>query len=97
MPGRSVFPCSGSLPTGRIAQALAARIASAAERLKVGDPTHLETEVGPLIREGEVTRVDQWVQEAVQAGAGLLCGGHALPQQLLRPNRAFRSACRARA
>ena len=76
----------------RIAQTLAARIASAAERLKVGDPMHLETEVGPLIREGEVTRVDQWVQEAVQAEGGLLCGGRAVARQLLRPDRALRSA-----
>ncbi|MGO9108427.1 MAG: aldehyde dehydrogenase family protein [Thermoguttaceae bacterium] len=69
----------------RIARTLAARIASMAEGLKVGDPTHLETEVGPLIRPDEVTRVDQWVQEAVQAGAELLCGGRALPNNCYAP------------
>ena len=73
----------------RIARTLAARIASAADGLKVGDPTRLETEVGPLIRPGEVTRVDQWVQEAVQAGAGLLCGGRALPNNCYAPTVLF--------
>jgi acyl-CoA reductase-like NAD-dependent aldehyde dehydrogenase len=69
----------------RIAQTLAARIAAQAEGLKVGDPTHVETAVGPLIRPGEVTRVDEWVQEAVRAGAGLLCGGKALPGNCYAP------------
>ncbi len=44
----------------------------------MGDPTLPDTEVGPLIRESEVERVDQWVQEAVQQGATLLCGGRAI-------------------
>jgi acyl-CoA reductase-like NAD-dependent aldehyde dehydrogenase len=74
---------------GRIAQMLATRIASVAEGLKVGDPTHAETEVGPLIRPGEVTRIGQWVQEAVQAGAGLLCGGRALPNNCYAPTVLF--------
>ena len=43
----------------------------AAERLKVGDPC-IGDRGRAVIRGGEVTRVDQWVQEAVQAGAGLL-------------------------
>ena len=29
---------------------------------EVGDPTLADTEVGPLIRTGEVDRVDEWVQ-----------------------------------
>ena len=49
----------------------------------------METEVGPLIRPGEVTRVDQWVQEAVRAGAGLLCGGRALPNNCYAPTVLF--------
>ncbi len=73
----------------RIARTLAARIAAAAGGLKVGDPTLQETEVGPLIRPGEVTRVEQWVQEAVQAGAELLCGGRSLPQNCYAPTVLF--------
>ena len=53
----------------KIARTLAERLAAAAQRLKVGDPTLPDTEVGPLIREKEVERVDQWVQEAVKGAA----------------------------
>ena len=41
----------------------------------MGDPTHPETDVGPLIRPSETDRVEAWVEEAVQAGAKLLAGG----------------------
>ena len=56
---------------GEFAKALASR----AEALIVGAPEHPDTEVGPLIRTAEVDRVAQWVDEAVSAGAKLLCGG----------------------
>ncbi len=46
-----------------------------AEKLVVGDPTDEKTEVGPLIQENEVDRVDQWVQEAKNDGAQILTGG----------------------
>ena len=46
-----------------------------AEKLVVGDPTDEKTEVGPLILEREVDRVDQWVKEAQNEGAKILTGG----------------------
>lgn len=46
-----------------------------AEKLVVGDPNDEKTEVGPLIQENEVDRVDQWVNEAKMAGAKILTGG----------------------
>ncbi len=58
-----------------IAKDLANRLADAAKQLKVGDPILPETEVGPLIRHSEVNRVEEWVNEAVNAGAELLTGG----------------------
>ena len=74
-----------------IAEPLAERLAAGARTLVVGDPTLAETEVGPLIRHQEVERVDEWVQEAVDGGAQLLCGGKRLsatcyaPTVLLEP------------
>ena len=59
-----------------IARPLAEKLARAAEALVIGDPTLADTDVGPLIRPGEVDRVEAWVQEAVDAGAELLSGGH---------------------
>ncbi|HEY7874267.1 MAG TPA: aldehyde dehydrogenase family protein [Actinomycetota bacterium] len=44
-------------------------------RLKTGDPMDPETDVGPLITHGDLERVAEWVDEAVQSGAEVLCGG----------------------
>lgn len=43
-------------------------------KLKVGDPANPETDVGPLIRHKETQRVEEWVDDAVAAGAKVLCG-----------------------
>ncbi|MEP7096664.1 MAG: aldehyde dehydrogenase family protein, partial [Dokdonella sp.] len=40
-----------------------------------GDPKDEKTFIGPMIDVKEATRLDDWVQEAVKAGAKLLCGG----------------------
>ncbi len=68
-----------------LAEDLAGRLAVEAKRLVVGDPNAEATEVGPLIRPREVERVHQWVQEAVDAGARLLCGGEPLPDNCYAP------------
>lgn len=44
-------------------------------RLKAGDPLDESTTVGPMISEKDALRAEQWVREAVDAGAILLCGG----------------------
>ncbi len=43
--------------------------------LIAGDPKDRNTFVGPMIDVKEATRLDIWIQEAVSAGATLLCGG----------------------
>jgi acyl-CoA reductase-like NAD-dependent aldehyde dehydrogenase len=60
------------------AAALAEGIAAHASRLVVGNAIEETTECGPLIRPREVTRVAEWVDEAVAMGAHKLCGGQAL-------------------
>jgi glyceraldehyde-3-phosphate dehydrogenase (NADP+) len=50
----------------------------AVEALPVGDPALPDTIVGPLIRAGEVTRVQSWIEEAVAAGATPLLRGQAV-------------------
>jgi acyl-CoA reductase-like NAD-dependent aldehyde dehydrogenase len=40
-----------------------------------GDPLNEDTFVGPMISESEAKRLDSWIQEAVAAGADVLCGG----------------------
>ena len=61
-----------------IAREVADRLASAGSKMVIGDPTSAETEVGPLIRPGELTRVKEWVDEAIAEGAELISGGQAM-------------------
>jgi len=69
-----------------VAREIADRLAGVASKLKVGDPTDPETEVGPLIRDSEVTRVHSWVHEAVdKGGATLLCGGESIGASCYSP------------
>ena len=73
---------------------LAEKLADKARQLKVGDPLSPDTEVGPLILTKEVDRVAQWVDEARDGGAKVLCGGEKLsatcykPTVLLNPDNA---------
>jgi acyl-CoA reductase-like NAD-dependent aldehyde dehydrogenase len=45
------------------------------ESLKVGDPMDPDTDVGPVIDEGSLERIGEWVDEAVAQGAEVLVGG----------------------
>ncbi len=73
----------------KTAKKLAGKIAAAAAILKVGDPTDAKTEVGPLIRAEEAGRVEEWVNEAVKAGAKLLTGGKRLGKTTYAPTVLF--------
>jgi glyceraldehyde-3-phosphate dehydrogenase (NADP+) len=44
-------------------------------RLRCGDPLDETTDCGPLIRESDAIRVENWINESVTSGAKLLCGG----------------------
>ena len=68
-----------------IATDLAQQLAEGAGKLKVGDATKEDTEVGPLILPGEVERVHAWVTEAVDDGAQLLTGGKKLSDTTYAP------------
>ncbi len=54
---------------------LKARLLKRAAALVAGDPLDEQTFLGPLITEEDAKRLEQWVKEAVAAGATLLCGG----------------------
>ncbi len=53
--------------------------------LRVGDPVDKDTEVGPLILSREVDRVEQWIDEAVAAGARIAAGGKRLGDTTFAP------------
>lgn len=58
-----------------IAEAFETRFAAGAAQLKVGDPANEGTDVGPLIDDGAAKRTQEWIAEAVAAGARVLAGG----------------------
>jgi acyl-CoA reductase-like NAD-dependent aldehyde dehydrogenase len=72
-----------------IALDLAQKLATVAENMVVGDPLSDKTEVGPIISKNEVNRIASWVQEAVDKGGELLCGGHPLSFNCYAPTVLF--------
>ena len=69
----------------KAAKKFAKELAKIAGNLQVGAPEDAATEVGPLIRHAEVERVATWVDEAVAAGAKLLCGGNKISESCYAP------------
>jgi acyl-CoA reductase-like NAD-dependent aldehyde dehydrogenase len=67
------------------ADGFARELAKRANALIVGAPEDAATEVGPLIRTAEVERVAEWVDEAVAAGATLICGGKKISKSCYAP------------
>jgi acyl-CoA reductase-like NAD-dependent aldehyde dehydrogenase len=54
------------------------------QKLRLGPGGDPQTDVGPLIRPQHVQRMSEVIEDAVQLGAKVLCGGHPLPD--LGPN-----------
>jgi acyl-CoA reductase-like NAD-dependent aldehyde dehydrogenase len=61
------------------------RLIARVERLRTGDPTLEDTEVGPLILPREADRIAEWIDEAVKGGARLATGGRRLSETTLQP------------
>ena len=68
-----------------IVDKVASGLAKLADKMKVGDPTSAETEVGPLIRPAELKRVDEWIKEAIAGGGKALSGNKALSETTYAP------------
>ena len=54
---------------------LKAKLVERTGKLKAGDPLNEDTFLGPMITEADARRVEEWVNEAVDAGAKVICGG----------------------
>ncbi len=57
------------------AEPLLGALVAGARRLRVGDPEHSDTEVGPVASRADLEAVERLVAEAEAAGAERLCGG----------------------
>lgn len=68
-----------------IVDEVSSKLAISASKLIVGDQMDPKTEVGPLINNDEVNRVEQWVNEAVQKGGIILTGGKRISDSCFEP------------
>jgi acyl-CoA reductase-like NAD-dependent aldehyde dehydrogenase len=64
---------------------VANQLAEMVSKLVVGNQMDEKTEVGPLILPREVDRVEEWVNEAIEAGTKLLCGGKRISDTCYQP------------
>jgi succinate-semialdehyde dehydrogenase/glutarate-semialdehyde dehydrogenase len=60
-----------------VAERFVEGVVAGAERLRLGDPMSWETEIGPMVSAEQFGVVRELVDDAVSAGASLLCGGPA--------------------
>lgn len=58
-----------------IYQSVKDELVALAREVKSGDPSEADVVIGPMIDKGELERIQQWIDEAVEEGATLLCGG----------------------
>ena len=59
----------------RVRERFRAMFVDATRQLKVGNPHHPDTAVGPMVSERDAIRAEGWVREAVAQGARLVEGG----------------------
>jgi len=73
--GQSCISVQRVLVASEVYEDFQARLVKQVESLKVGDPMDPTVDVGPVIQQQEVERIDGWVKEAVSQGATVLTGG----------------------
>lgn len=74
--------CAGSrlLVEESIAPAFIARLAEKAKAIRVGSPSDEGTEMGPLIHQRQLERVEAYAEKGVKEGARLVTGGKRLTE-----------------
>jgi len=68
-----------------ICEEVASKLSDYASKLIVGNQLDPKTEVGPLINNNEVNRVEEWVNEAVTKGGQILTGGKRITDSTYEP------------
>ncbi|XP_055524469.1 succinate-semialdehyde dehydrogenase [NADP(+)] GabD [Wyeomyia smithii] len=56
------------------------RLLERVKQLKIGDGSQDGVQIGPLINRSQLTKVSQFVEDAKQKGAEVVCGGKQLPE-----------------
>ena len=86
------------IATPKIHDDLLETLKAKVEQLTAGDQLAEGTNIGPLVREADAMRVEEWLHQAVGQGAKLLCGGDrdgsvVQPAVLANVNRDMRMSC----
>lgn len=74
--GQSCICAKRFIVVEEVAEAFESRFAEAVARLRVGDPTRRETQMGPLARGNQRDELERQVRESVRQGASILQRGN---------------------
>src|SRR5690606_30186427 len=74
-PGQRCTAASRRLVHRAVLDELTERLVEGARRLKLGNPLHEDTRVGPIVNEKQLKRIHGYVEIGKAEGAQLLCGG----------------------
>lgn len=69
----------------RVFEDFKAKLVANVKALKLGDPLDDSTQVGPMISEAALKRAEEWVKEAIEAGAIILTGGKRKQGSIFEP------------
>lgn len=73
--GQTCISSQRILTSNRVGDDFLDALRAHVDALLVGDQLDEATKVGPMIREQDAARVEEWINEAVEAGASLVTGG----------------------
>lgn len=79
--GQSCVAAKRFILVESIAEKFLATFKTEFENIKVGDPMHEETQMGPLVSAGSLKEIESQVQAALDAGAELITGGNRLDRK----------------
>ncbi|MBN2517694.1 MAG: aldehyde dehydrogenase family protein [Candidatus Altiarchaeota archaeon] len=83
--GQRCDAISRILVVDSVADKFIKKVLKEVENWKVGDPREESVQIGPIINERAVQKIDELVQDAVAKGAKLLAGGNRLQGQYYPP------------
>ena len=92
--GQSCISVQRVYAHAQIFDAFTEQLVASVGKLEVGDPMDPAIDIGPMIDAGEAERIDEWVREAVAAGARVLTGGSRVGPRLVLPDGPDRRSAR---
>lgn len=68
-----------------LAEEFLSKMKVAVEKLVVGSPLDLKTDISALITKQDVLRIDRWVKNSLEDGARLITGGNIISERIYSP------------